>query len=195
MNGGMVGVLAIGILLIITGLNGQFAALFDQLNSDLFGAAPPAPAAGTTSTTTPATPPAGPSSFLLWIGSLWFLAIMGNVLKMPQASKLFSTLILLVFTFQQNGLWANLEAAFATPTAAPPTPVGVSGQAETATGQPVAIAGGTAPPVSTSNVSSPFAGSLFGTPPSIAQILGQGGSATPLTTPAPGTGSGGIGSA
>jgi len=144
--GGMgMALLVVGLMLAVTVVKGNTAQVASQLNSDLTGS----------------------GSFLLWIGALVFLAVAGNVLNMPRATKMFMGLILAVFVLQQQGLWAQFSSAFSNLSAPAASTTAAVGQTVTASGQPAAVASTPAasatPPPATA--ASPFASIVSGVLP------------------------------
>lgn len=92
--------LILAAMVIVVGLKGNFSAVAHQLDVDLLGE----PSANGT--------PAG-ASFLLWIGAILFIAVVGKILNIPTASKLFMVLILCVYLVSNAGVFAQFDQAFA----------------------------------------------------------------------------------
>ena len=156
-----VAILIIGALLMITVVKGNTGQVAAQVEQDLLGSN-------------------GQTSFLLWIGAIIFLAVVGAVLHIPRASKLFIALVIAVFVLKQNGLWSNALSAFSQVQAPAPAPTAVTGRAVNALDQPQ---GGSTTASASTPVPNP--GSLPGTPgislnpfaglpTSIQQFLGVG---------------------
>jgi hypothetical protein len=89
--------LFIGLLLVIVAIKGNYSAVFSQLETDLTGS----------------------GNFLVWIFAIMFVAIAGKILELPQAAKLFVTLILVVYVVSNVGIFTKAEQAFADFSAAP----------------------------------------------------------------------------
>lgn len=124
MAGVALSTLIIGILLFITFMKGNYAAVFGQINQDLFGSG-------------------SGSGFLVWAAAILAIALLGSILQIPKAAKLFIILIIVVYLIKTPNLWAQLESGItgAQAAAASPTDTSGTGQAETATGTPTSQTG------------------------------------------------------
>jgi hypothetical protein len=117
-----VALLILGFLAIMTALKGNTSQVISTVTGDLTGS----------------------GSFLLWIGSIIFIAVAGKIMNIPRASKLFIGLIVLVYFISNSGVFTQLETAFANVSAPSPTPA-VPVNADNTTTAPAATAPSTSP--------------------------------------------------
>ena len=109
--------IVIGSLLIITGVNGQYAALGANFEQDVLGQ-------GQTG-----------GGFLNFMVGLTGLAVVFRLLDMPTAGKIFITLVLIVFIMENQGVLTALENIGQTAAAGPASSAtGSSGVASSAPG-------------------------------------------------------------
>jgi len=111
----------VAIMLFVAAYQGtsNLNGLAKQLDQDIFGA-------GT-----------GSTGFLLWAGIIGFIAVMGSVLHMSRAAKLFMTLIIVVYLLKNgNGFFSQLQTAFAG--ASPGSTATTAGEGQAVTGGDVA---------------------------------------------------------
>lgn len=115
------------ILLVLTAIKGNYAAVGAQFNSTFFGSSTTSTGPNGTSTTT------ATQGFLLWFGSILGIAVIFRIIQAPKAGELFIALLILVYFLQNNGILSNIEAAIQG-TAAAAAGSSASSSAGTATG-------------------------------------------------------------
>lgn len=97
--------MAIAIILIVTGIKGNQNDVAKQFETDFTGA----------------------TGFFVWIGAILLLGVTGRILNLPQAAKMLTTLIIAVFLISQNGVFTKLAQGLSqaqAPAPADPTKVG-----------------------------------------------------------------------
>jgi hypothetical protein len=95
----------------------------------------------------------GSTGFLVWAGAIALLAVIGSVLKIPRATKLFMALVIAVYFLKNgNGFFSSFTSAFmsAQKSAAASATVAGEGSPETSTGLAEAGSSSTANNVATS---------------------------------------------
>ena len=112
----------IGRLFIVTAIRGNHSAGATQLEKDLLGS----------------------GGFLIWVGAIILLGVLGAVSGLERSFKLMIILILVVYVLAQQGLWVQAETALAGLQAPAPTSPNDVGAAVGPTGSTAPASGGAA---------------------------------------------------
>lgn len=101
--------LFIGILAVIVAIKGNYAQVAQQLTSDFSGSA----------------------GFIPWVAAIVIIAIVGKAANVPNASKMFIALIILVYLFANSssgsGIWSQIQSALQNVSAPAASDAGAAG--------------------------------------------------------------------